>query len=70
MPSQPIDGLTARELAVFEMIGQGLMTRQIANNLCLSIKTVETHRERIKDKLNLKNGTELLRYAMRYTHNL
>ena len=49
----PIDSLSDRELEVFEMIGQGLTTRQIATKLDLSPKTVETYRENIKAKLNL-----------------
>jgi len=68
--ASPISALSDRELQIFTMIGQGTSSREIADSLSLSIKTIETHRERIKDKLNLKNATELLRYAMRYTHNL
>jgi DNA-binding NarL/FixJ family response regulator len=55
----PIRGLSTRELEVFEFIGQGLTTKQIARKLNLSPKTIETHREKIKSKLNLKNGAEL-----------
>jgi len=65
----PISTLSDRELQIFTLIGQGIPTREIAEQLSLSIKTVESHRERIKDKLKLKNATELLRYAMRYTHD-
>jgi len=68
--ASPISALSDRELQIFTMIGQGNSTREIADSLAVSVKTIETHRERIKDKLNLKNATELLRYAMRYTHNL
>ena len=64
----PITTLSDRELQIFTLIGQGISTREIAEQLSLSIKTIESHRERIKDKLKLKNATELLRYAMRYTH--
>lgn len=53
------DTLSDRELEVLRLIGQGQTTRQIANNLHLSPKTVETHRENLKKKLNLKNATEL-----------
>lgn len=58
--------LSDRELEVFEMIGHGLATRQIAERLHLSIKTIETHREHIKEKLNLANGAELARHAVRW----
>jgi DNA-binding NarL/FixJ family response regulator len=59
--------LSDRELEVLTLIGRGQSTREIADKLFLSVKTIEAHRERIKDKLKLKNGTELLRYAMQYT---
>lgn len=62
----PIDSLSDRELEVFEMIGQGLTTRQIAGKLDLSPKTVETYRENIKAKLNLPNGTALTRHAVQW----
>ncbi|MGC1275104.1 MAG: response regulator transcription factor [Planctomycetaceae bacterium] len=62
----PIDSLSDRELEVFEMIGQGLTTRQIATKLDLSPKTVETYRENIKAKLNLPNGTALTRHAVQW----
>ena len=68
--SRPAGELTDRELAVLMLIGRGLSTREIAEQLFLSVKTVESHCERMKEKLNLKNRLELLRYAMRYTHNL
>lgn len=63
----PTSELSDRELEVLMLIGRGQSTREIAEKLFLSVKTVEAHRERIKDKLKLKNGTELLRYAMRFT---
>ena len=59
--------LSDRELEVLTLIGRGQSTREIAEKLFLSVKTVEAHRERIKEKLKLKNGTELLRYAMQFT---
>jgi DNA-binding NarL/FixJ family response regulator len=64
--ADPIAGLSDREIQVFEMIGQGLTTRQIARNLGLSPKTVETHRQKVKDKLNLKNSAELNRRAVQW----
>ena len=66
MDSDPIKSLSNRELEVFEMIGQGLTTQQIAGKLKLSAKTVETHREKIKGKLDLKNSTELNRRAVQW----
>jgi DNA-binding NarL/FixJ family response regulator len=62
----PIKNLSNRELEVFEMIGQGLTTQQIARKLKLSAKTIETHREKIKSKLDLKNSTELNRRAVQW----
>ena len=55
--------LTHRELQVIEMIGRGLGTAAIAEALALSVKTIETHRSRIRLKLGLKDATELIRYA-------
>lgn len=66
LDENPITGLSNRELEVFEMIGQGLTTQQIAQRLHLSAKTVETHREKIKGKLNLKNSSELSRRAVQW----
>jgi len=65
-PQNPIQGLSNRELEVYEMIGQGLTMQQIAAKLNLSPKTVETHREKIKQKLNLKNSAELNRRAVQW----
>jgi DNA-binding NarL/FixJ family response regulator len=62
----PFDRLTDREIEVFEMIGQGLTTRGIATRLELSPKTVETHREHIKDKLEIKNTAELTQHAVQW----
>jgi DNA-binding NarL/FixJ family response regulator len=62
----PVESLSDRELEVFEMIGQGLSTKQIARKLDLSHKTIETHREKIKSKLNLKNSSELSRHATQW----
>jgi len=55
--------LSNRELEVFQLIGNGFTTAQIASNLHLSVKTIETHRQRIKVKLNLTNTAELAREA-------
>jgi len=62
----PLEKLSDRELEVFELIGRGLSTKQIAAQLDLSRKTVETYREHIKSKLNLRNGTELTRHAVQW----
>ena len=62
----PIERLSDRELEVFELIGQGLTTHQIANKLHLSPKTVESYRENLKKKLELKSGTELTRHAVQW----
>ena len=64
--AQPIEALSDRELEVFELIGRGFTTRQIASKLFLSPKTVETYRESIKTKLELANSTQLVRTAVRW----
>ena len=58
------NSLSDRELEVFEMIGRGMTTQEIARQLGLSAKTIETHRERIKVKLRLRNAAELSREAV------
>ena len=63
------DRLTDRELEIFEMIGQGLPTRRIADDLSLSMKTVETHRANIKRKLQLADANELVHRAVFYMAN-
>lgn len=65
----PIDRLTDRELEVFDLLGQGKGTRQIAEQLYLSVKTVETYRSRIKEKLNLSNASELLQSAFKWVNS-
>lgn len=62
----PIDSLTDRELEVFGLIGRGQTTRQIAERLHLSTKTIESYRENIKAKLSLKNAAELNRHAVQW----
>ncbi len=59
----PIKGLSDRELEVFQLIGQWKKTREIAEELHLSVKTIEYYREQIKRKLNLKDSAELTHYA-------
>ncbi|NLW87912.1 MAG: response regulator transcription factor [Planctomycetes bacterium] len=58
--------LTERELEVFELIGSGLGTREIAGKLHVSVKTIESHREHIKEKLGLATATELLKNAVQW----
>ncbi len=66
-PDRPaIESLSDRELEVFQLIGEGLTTRQIASRLHLSPKTIETYREHIKAKLNLENSSELIRAAVQW----
>jgi DNA-binding NarL/FixJ family response regulator len=63
----PMGRLSDREFEVFQMIGEGKGTREIAAALHLSVKTVEVHRSNMKKKLSLKNGIELVRYAIRWS---
>ena len=58
--------LSLRELEVFELIGRGNSTREIAEQLHLSVKTIETYRAHIKDKLQLRSGTELMQHAIHW----
>ena len=62
----PLQALTDREIEVFTLIGEGLSISEIGHRLHLSVKTIGTYRERIKEKLKLKNATELLRYALNW----
>ncbi len=62
----PLADLSDRELEVFRLIGEGHSTRAIAEELHLSVKTVESHQAHIKDKLSLKNGRELVQHAIQW----
>ncbi len=62
----PIARLTDRELEIFQLVGQGNDSHVIAGQLHLSVKTVDAHRSNIRQKLNLKTGTELICYAARW----
>jgi len=64
--ASPMEKLTDREFEVFQLIGQGLATRQIAAKLHLSVKTVEVHRLHIKEKLAVTSAPELVRFAVRW----
>lgn len=65
----PLEQLSDRELEVFELTGKGNSTRDIAEQLHLSVKTVESYRARIKTKLNLENATELMVHAVKWVEN-
>jgi DNA-binding NarL/FixJ family response regulator len=62
----PVAKLSDRELEVFQLLGRGLSTRQIADSLHLSLKTVQAFCARIKEKLKIDSATELLRAAMHW----
>jgi DNA-binding NarL/FixJ family response regulator len=64
-----VDSLADRELQVFELVGRGFSTRQIAEELRLDIKTIETYRSRIKEKLHLKDASELLQTAIAWARD-
>jgi len=67
--SSPVERLTDREFEVFRLIGQGLSTKEIADKLRLSAKTVEVHRVNIKHKLNVGTAPELIRFAVRWVES-
>lgn len=66
LAQSPLDILSDRELEVFELTGRGYGTRDIAERLHLSVKTVESYRARIKVKLNLGNAAELMQHAVQW----
>jgi len=65
----PVESLTDREFEVFQLIGRGKGTREIAEQLHLSIKTVEVHRANMKHKLGVATAPELIRYAVRWVES-
>lgn len=67
--SSPIEKLSDREFEVFQLIGRGKSTRDIAKQFHLSPKTVDVHRGHIKEKLELKDATSLIRYAVRWVES-
>lgn len=69
LASSPLGALSDRELEVFELTGRGLPTSDVADRLHISIKTVESYRARIKQKLNLRNASELMRHAVKWVHD-
>jgi len=66
--TSPVSVLSDRELEVLQLIGQGHGTRQIAEDLNLSVKTIESHRAHIKEKLNLKTAPEMVRFAVQWVN--
>lgn len=68
-PESPVEQLSNRELEVFQLLGRGESTRQIADHLHVGFKTVQAYCARIKEKLGLANATELLRAAMHWHEN-
>lgn len=68
VPASVIDILSDRELEVFQLIGRGYKTSQIASELNLGVKTVESYRDQIKNKLKLEHSSELTQYAIQWVH--
>ena len=62
----PVAMLTDREFEVFKLIGEGCLTREVAERLHISPKTVDVHRQKLKEKLKLPNGTALIQHAVRW----
>jgi DNA-binding NarL/FixJ family response regulator len=68
-PGSLLDVLSDRELEVYELIGRGLSTRQIAETMNLDVKTIETYRARVKEKLNLKDTVSLVQSAAHWVRD-
>jgi len=68
-PASAVESLSDRELEVFLLIGKGHSTRQIADKLFLSIKTIETYRAHLKEKLALDGSAQLLQYAIQWVNS-
>jgi len=66
LSANPVDRLSTRELQVLRLIGKGMSTRETANLLHVSMKTIESHRQRIKGKINLRHGTQLVQFAVNW----
>ena len=64
-----VEQLTDREFEVFQLIGQGLSTKEMADKLRVSVKTIEVHRVNIKEKLNTPTAPDLIRYAVRWVES-
>lgn len=65
----PVDKLSDRELEVIQSIGRGKPTRDIARELNVSVKTIESHRAHIKEKLSLKNASELVKFSVQWVES-
>lgn len=68
-PTSSVESLSDRELEILQLVGQGRGTRQIAEELHVSVKTVESHYAKIKEKLNLKTSNELIQHAVKWFHS-
>jgi DNA-binding NarL/FixJ family response regulator len=69
MMQSPLDLLSDRELEVFELIGNGLSTHEVAERLHLSVKTIESYRSRVKDKLHFDSSNELMKHAVQWVES-
>ena len=67
--NSPIETLTDREFEVFELMGEGCITREIARRLHISPKTVDVHRQHVKEKLQVPGGTSLIQHAVRWVES-
>ena len=65
----PVDVLSDRELEIFRLLGRGFKNKQIADELSLSVKTVESYHDQIKQKLKFKDSSELLQFAIQWIHS-
>lgn len=65
-PATQVSGLTVRELEILELIGSGMQSKEIANCLHISLKTVETHRAHLREKLGIASGSGLVCYASQW----
>ncbi|MBS0630294.1 MAG: response regulator transcription factor [Verrucomicrobia bacterium] len=66
LAASPVESLSDREMEVFQLIGNGFSTREIATRLNLSVKTIDSYREHLKLKLQLTSGADLVRYAIQW----
>jgi two-component system response regulator NreC len=64
--TSPAPSLTKREIEILQLIGKGLSTKMIANKCCISINTVESHRRRLLEKLNVRNSMQLIKEASKF----
>ena len=66
VPSPGVESLSDREIEVFQLVGRGLNSREIAGRLNLGLTTVDSYRARIKEKLEIKNAAELYQRAAQW----